>query len=249
VSAEFPGGLGSQALAAIEGINQTQPLQTLAGATGGVAAVDQTGYLLDRLRADLDTYYSLGYVPIHPPDGKKHRLAVRVRNHALSVRTREAYQARTGPEVTASRTLSALLLGEGGNPLAVVLAVEGESRNRKGQYEVVMLVKLPMAKVLLVPRGGAHEGRVRLFVGARDDQGRLSAMNEIVVPIRVTDEQLPAVASQDVGTRVTLLLRPGPHTLAVGVRDELANADSTVTTTYTPGLPVPAGAGSHHGGT
>src|SRR6185369_10349729 len=113
VSAESPGTPEwSPGLTALENINQTQPLQILAGATGGLAAVDKTGALLDRLRIDLDAYYSLGYVPTHPPDGKKHKLAVRLRDHALVARVREGYRARTGPEVTSSRTLSALLLGE-----------------------------------------------------------------------------------------------------------------------------------------
>jgi VWFA-related protein len=241
-SAEFAGdGLGSQAIGAIAAINETQPLQTLAGATGGLAAIDKTTQFLERLRADLETYYSLGYVPTHPPDGKKHRLAVKVRDRGLSVRSREAYQARTGPEVTSSRTLSALLLGEGGNPFGISLAVTGETRNRKGQYEVVLLVKLPMSKVLLVPRGGTHEGRVRVFVGARDTQGRLSAINEILVPIHVPEAQLASLEGKDVGTRVTLLMRSGPHTVAVGVRDEIANTDSTVTATYTAGQPAKPG--------
>jgi VWFA-related protein len=222
-------------LTALENINQTQPLQILAGATGGLAAVDKTTFLLDRLRADLDTYYSLGYVPTHPPDGKKHKLAVKVRNRDLVVRVREGYRARTGPEVTSSRTLSALLLGEGGNPFGVSLAIQGEKPSPKGQYAVSLLVKLPMAKLTLVPQGGVHEGRVRVYVGARDAEGRMSDINEVVLPFHVTEEQLPTVASQNVGTRVTLLLRPGRHTLAVGVRDELGNTDSTVTGVYTAG--------------
>jgi VWFA-related protein len=222
-------------LAATESINQTQPLQILAGATGGLAGIDKSGSFLDRLRADLDTYYSLGYVPSHPPDGQKHKLAVKTRDRALFVRVREGYRARTGPEITASRTLSSLLLGEGGNPFGVALAIEGERPQKKKQYEVSLLVTLPLAKLVLLPRGGAHEGRVRLFVGARDDEGRVSDINEIVLPVRIPDDKFGTAAAQNVGTRVTLLLRPGRHTLAVGVRDELGHTDSTVTGIYTAG--------------
>jgi len=170
-----------------------------------------------------------------------------VRNRALTVRVREGYRARTGPEVTASRTLSALLLGEEVNPLGVTLAIEAE-RPRKKQYEVSLLVKLPLAKLVLLPRGGAQEGRVRIFVGARDDLGRISDINEIVVPIRIPDDQLATAASQSVGTRVALLLRPGRHTLAVGVRDEQGHTESTVTGIYTAGrLTKATSAGSTSG--
>jgi VWFA-related protein len=249
--ADNPGNnLLAPGLAATESLDQTQPLQTLAGATGGLAAIEQPRFLLDRLRTDLDSYYSLGYVPGHPPDGQKHRLAVTLRDRTLSARVREGYRARTGPEVTGSRTLSALLLGEGGNPFGVSLAIEGERPHGKGQFEVSLLVRLPMAKLTLVPQAGNHEGQVRIFVGARDTEGRMSDINEIVLPIRIADDKLRSVESQNVGTRVTLLLRPGRHTLAVGVRDELANTDSTVTGLYTAGrLTRDAAHAAHSGGT
>jgi VWFA-related protein len=248
-SAEFAGDSSwTPEVARSEDWNQTQPLAILSQGTGGLSAVGAPGRFFDRLRDDLGSYYSLGYVPPHRKDGKKHRLAIKVRDRSLAVRTREAYRAPTGAEATASRTLSALLLGEEVNPFDVALAVEGERKDKKGQYEVSLLVKLPMSKVVLVPRGDAHEGRMRIYVGAKDTQGRVSDLSEIAVPIKVPNDQLLTALGQSFGTRVTLLLRPGEHRLAVGVRDELGNADSTVTGTYTAGslsaTAAPSAAGS-----
>src|SRR5262249_41912670 len=207
--------------------------------TGGLAAVDAPKSLLERLRGDVDAYYSLGYVPDHRKDGKKHQLAVRLRDKSLekslSVRSRESFRERTGVETTSARTLSALLLGEEVNPFEVSLSVEGETRDKKGQCLVTLLVKLPMGKLVLLPHGDAHEGRMRIFVGAKDTEGRVSAINEVAVPIRVPNSQILTVLGQNAATRVPLLLRPGEHRLAVWVRDELGNADSTVTSTYTAG--------------
>ncbi|HEV7517484.1 MAG TPA: VWA domain-containing protein [Thermoanaerobaculia bacterium] len=235
-SAEYAGDPNwSQDLAATAAINQTQPLQSLAAGTGGLAAIDTPKSLLDRLRGDLDAYYSLGYVPDHRKDGQKHKLTVKLHDRNLVVRSRESYRERTGLETTANRTLSALLLGEEVNPFEVSFAVEGESRDKKGQYQVTLLVKLPMAKLVLLPHGDAHEGRLRIFVGARDNEGRVSPINEIAVPIRVPNNQILTVMSQNAATRITLLLRPGEHRLAIGVRDELGNTDSTVTSNYTAG--------------
>ncbi len=225
----------SQDLAAVAAVNQTQPLQSLAAGTGGLAAVDSPKNLLERVRGDLDAYYSLGYVPTHRKDGKKHKLAVKVSDRSLVVRARESYRERTGLETTANRTLSALLLGEEVNPFEVSFAVEGESKDKKGQYQVTLLVKLPMAKLVLLPHGDAHEGRLRIFVGARDTEGRVSDINEIAIPIRVPNDQILTVMGQNAATRITLLLRRGEHRLAIGVRDELGNTDSTVTSNYTAG--------------
>ncbi|HTQ79408.1 MAG TPA: VWA domain-containing protein, partial [Thermoanaerobaculia bacterium] len=236
----------TQDLAATESRNLLLPLQALAAGTGGLAAADTPVSFLESLRGDLDSYYSLGYTPAFRKDGKKHRLSVRLADRNLRARTRESYRERTGLEVTANHTFSALLLGEEVNPFGVSLAVEGESKDKKGQYQVTVLVKLPMEKLVLLPRGGAHEGRVRLFVGARDGEGRTSQVNEIALPIRVANSELQTVLGQSVGTRVTLLLRPGEHTLAVGVRDELGNTDSTVTSQYVAGSLTAAAAAASH---
>jgi VWFA-related protein len=225
----------SQDQAAVAAVNQTQPLQGLAAGTGGLAAVDTPQNLFDRMRGDLDAYYSLGYVPVHRKDGKKHQLAVKLHDRNLVVRARESYRERTGLQTTATRTLSALLLGEDVNPFDVSFAVEGESKDKKGKYQVTLLVKLPMAKLVLLPHGDAHEGRLRVFVGARDNEGRVSDINEIAVPIRVPNDQILTVMGQNAATRITLLLREGEHRLAIGVRDELGNTDSTVTSNYTAG--------------
>ncbi|MEA2692590.1 MAG: hypothetical protein QOJ16_1977 [Acidobacteriota bacterium] len=236
-------------LAVTAAINETQPLQDLAAGTGGLAAVNAPKSLLERLRGDLDAYYSLGYVPNGRKDGKKHKLAVKLHDRNLVVRARESYRERTGLETTSGRTLSALLLGEERNPFEVSFSVEGETRDKKGQYQVTLLVKLPMAKLVLLPHGDAHEGRLRIFVGARDSEGRVSDINEIAVPIRVPNSQLLTVTGQSAATRITLLLRPGEHRLAIGVRDELGNTDSTVTSTYTAGGSTQASAAGHPGGT
>ena len=220
---------------AAEGLNRSQPLQNLAAGTGGLSAVNSLGPLLDRMRGDLEAYYSLGYVPAHRRDGKNHPLEVKVRDRALTVRTRAAYRERTAAESTAGRTLSALLLGEATNPFNpfnIAVSIEGESKDPQGQYQVTLEVKLPMAKLVLVPRGDAHEGQMRIFVGARDTEGRVSEIQEVTVPIKVPNDQVLAVMSQNLATRVSLLLRPGEHRLAVGVRDELGNADSITTRTY-----------------
>jgi hypothetical protein len=231
-----------------EGLSRTQPLQALAVGTGGIAAVNSPGPLLERMGGDLDAYYSLGYLPAHRKDGKNHRLEVKVRDAAYTVRARAAYRERTGTESTAGRTLSALLLGEAVNPFAVSLTVEEESRDPKGQYQVTLLVKLPMAKLVLLPRGDAHEGEMRIFVGAKDSEGRVSEIHEVTVPIKVPNDQVLSVMSQSLATHVSLLLRPGEHQLAVGVRDELGNTDSIATSTYTAGSRgAGAGAGSPPG--
>ena len=50
--------------------------------------------------------------------------------------------------------------------------------------------------------------------------------------MRVPQAQLAAAQGQSVAYRTTLVLRPGWHTVVVGVRDEYGNVNSTLTFLY-----------------
>lgn len=95
--------------------------------------------------------------------------------------------------------------------------------------------EVPLSRLVLVPGESVHEGRVTLFLGAQDSQGRLSPIQEIRVPIQVPVGDSGALA-QTAAYKATLELRPEAHRIAVSIRDELGNTDSAVVTDYTPGV-------------
>jgi hypothetical protein len=140
------------------------------------------------------------------------------------------------------RTLAALLLdagpnpgsNPGQNPLDVALEIGRETKNAKGQLEVEVLVKFPLARLVLVPQGGVHEGKVSVWVSARDLRGRLAPVQEIAVPIRIPNDQLLTALGQTAAYKMPLVLRPEEHRIAVAVRDEIGNVDSTVTAAFKP---------------
>lgn len=71
-------------------------LQLLADETGG-AFVDSTNNLLpgvDRIIADLGTYYLLAFTIPQPPDGKYHRLEVKCRQRGYRLLARRGYVAK-----------------------------------------------------------------------------------------------------------------------------------------------------------
>jgi VWFA-related protein len=237
VSAEYGGSdMMDSNMEAMDRTTMQASLLMIAGGTGGLASVDAAATpMLDRMRQDFETYYSLGYVPQKGRDGSKRKVEVKVRDRALAVRHREAHRERTMPERMTSRAMSALLLGEEDNPLEVTLEFGKEKKNDKGQYELEVLVKFPLANLVLLPQDKFHEGKLLLFIGARDSHGRSSPIQQIAVPIRVPNDQLLTALGQVGAYRMTMLLRPEPHTVAVAVRDELGNADSTAKADYIPG--------------
>lgn len=238
LSAEFGSNSSfGRDLAALEQMNISQSLELLAGGTGGIAGINlfNPGNMLDRMHQDFDSYYSLGYVPTPRRDGKNRKIEIRVRGrNDLIVRHREGRRDQTNKERLTDRTLAALLLDPGANPLEVAVDFVDEKKE-KDHYKVEVLVKFPLGKLVLLPKERFHEGRVTVFVGARDERGRLSPIQEIDVPIRVPNDQLLTALGQTAAYKATLLLRPQGHTVAVSVRDELGNVDSSLATSYTPG--------------
>jgi hypothetical protein len=187
------------------------------------------------MREDFDSYYSLGYVPQRRRDGKNRKIEVRVRDRQdLQVRSRTGRRDQTNTERMTARTLAALMLDPGGNTLELAADFVGETK-QKDEYLVDVLVKFPLAKLVLLPRERFHEGKVKLFIGARDSRGRMSPIQEIDVPIRVPNDQLLTALGQTAAYKATLRLRGDAHTVAVSIRDELGNADSAIAVPYTPG--------------
>lgn len=229
--------LYSSDLAANERFNAMAPLVDMAGATGGFATTDANtpGPLVQQALRDFSTYYSLGYLSPSREPGKSHRIEVKVKRPGLKVRHRENYVARSGTERTRDRTRAALLLGETRNPLEVGLDFGAESRDKDGNVLVDVTVRFPLSKLVLLPAESFHEGRAWVFLGTRDSQGRSSDVTQIVVPIRVPNDQLMTALGQSAGYRTQLLMRPEPHQVVVGVRDDLGNNDSTLIADFTPG--------------
>ena len=216
-----------EGLDSLEKSNFRGSLQIMADATGGQATLSTSaiGSALQRLKKDLDTYYSLGFVA--QDDNKNHKISVRLKNSDYKIRHRESYRNLTADEQMTSRTRSALLFETEENPLQVVVGFGDEEKDEKGRVLVPVMVKFPLANVLLLPQEQFHEGKVSIYVAARDTKGGTSPVQKMPAPIRIPNDKLLTALGQVAGFRVTLMMKPGEHSVVVGVRDELANVDST----------------------
>ena len=238
--------------------NLRRTLEAVVGPTGGLAGVDlnRPAALLDRIRADFSSYYSLGFAPpplaAARPSGaaaeeppRPHRLEVKVKGRrGLVARYPQTFVPRSRDELLAGRTRAALLLdpaapaAEADNPLGVHVGFERDELSAYGRREVTLLVTLPLANVSLTlpPSGGAvRQGRVEIFLTARDSTGHDLPMRRISIPLRVPEAELPAAERKSFGYRVKLELPPGASTLALGVRDAVGGAESTIAARYVAG--------------
>lgn len=210
--------------------NLQTPLQMLAEKTGGVAVINANIVTpqLEKIATDFNSYYSLGYTPTHHGDGRYHRIEVKVKRKGLQVRHREGYRDKNTESRMSDGTLAALRFPFENNPLDIKLEMGDPQRRSDGFYLQPVLVKIPIGKLVLVPRGATHEGRVRLFIAAVDGEGNTSEVQQVPLPISIPAAELSTATGKDYVYQVSLLMRGGDQKVAVGVRDDVAAEDSFV---------------------
>jgi len=217
--------------------NLQAPLQLLAEETGGRAIINTNDVGLDlrKISQGFDNYYSLGYSPGHSGDGRYHRIAVALKEkqRGIVLRHRTGYRDKSLQIRMSDSTTASLVHNLANNPLAVELQVgrqvEAEKRN---QFEVPVLVQIPLGKVTLVPYENFYVGRLQLFFGAMDEEGDMSDVSEVPLHIRIASADVERARTQSYSYSAKLQMRGGGHRLAVGVRDEIAAVESFVTRSF-----------------
>ncbi len=245
VSAEFGGaatatgaGAYSQNVVALESQSLESSLLRLAEKTGGIAFTRTTNIsgLLERMVHDFDSFYSLGYSPPHAADDEFHEIEVKVKRPGLKVRHFEGYREKDPMANLQDLTLSALHYDLEDNQLEVRLEA-GEQVHGKGERYVVSLqVKIPFQKLLLVPQEEFHSAQVSLFVIVREEKsGNVSPFRRIDLPVKIPNAQILQALTQAAAYPLQLEMKRGRQRISIGVRDHLANVDSTINLDLTVG--------------
>ncbi|HEX6861765.1 MAG TPA: hypothetical protein VF414_03060, partial [Thermoanaerobaculia bacterium] len=182
---------------------------------------------LARIASDLRSYYSLGYSPVHKKDGQTHQLKVKVKREGVQVHHRTTYRDSSREEVLASRVQTVLLHGFVDNPMEARLDFVSSEPERKGRHLVTLRLRIPFSKLVLLSQQGVWGGKLTLWVGTRDTEGRMAPVRSVEVPIRVPAPSgtgaLSGAFAYDI--RMTMAGK-GEQTVAVGIRDDLGQTAS-----------------------
>jgi VWFA-related protein len=207
-----------------------ESLRLLAEATGGSAVVSLEGIerLAERLETDLHGGYSLGYALPHPADGAWHSIKIQVRRPGARIQAPDGYRARTPDQRTQDRAATALLLGLAENPLDLGVDLGTGTRERDGSYTVPVTLKIPLARLMLLPKGSEHEGHLSIFLLTQSADGSLSSGGKMETPVRIANAKMIEAMGQTGVFQANLRVRPGSHRVAVAVRDDVAAVESAV---------------------
>jgi VWFA-related protein len=231
-------------ISSIDTHNLQAPLRYVADATGGMAIINRNKVLpaLDQVATDFETYYSLGYQAPEAGRGRYHKIEVELRGNrrGLTVRHREGYRDKTVEARMTDGTMTALRFEIARNPIAARLEFGPATPKDGRHFTVPVEVRIPIGNLVLIPRAESHEARLRLFIAARDAEGDSSPVQQVTLPVSIPSREIERARGEDWVYRVELLMRGGPHLVAVGIRDELASSESFVTRSLTVGGAAPA---------
>jgi VWFA-related protein len=207
-----------------------ESLRLLSEGTGGQAVpnLEAIDRIAARFESDVRLYYSLGYPSSHPGDGAWHTVEVRLRQPRVRVRSAAGYRAKTADQRSQERAAAALLFGLAENPLDAQVDLGPAKREKDGVYSVPVNVRIPLARLMLLPRGMEHEGKLALFFLSRDRDGALSPARKTETSIRIPNADMVTAMTRAGAYQVNLQLPPGEHRLAVAVRDDLAAVESAL---------------------
>jgi VWFA-related protein len=206
--------------------------EQLARMTGGAAApVSQMPALLDTLRRDLDSYYALGFRPSIDQRGDR-PVAVRVKNRAYTVRSRQSYASMTSDDQMRDRAIANLYTPALVSDWKLQLRTGKPKRVKKGEYSVTIEIVAPPS-VTLLPRDGKLAGGFVVYLVVGNAQGALSATFHQANGIEITPAEEAAFRRTPLTFGANLTIREGENLISVGVVDQTGGAMGFARTSVT----------------
>jgi VWFA-related protein len=174
-------------------------LEMLAENTGGSSVRDTNDLAggVERIAEESSVYYLLGYQPDSTPDGRWHKLEVRIARPGVKVRARHGYQAAAPPRVVApspskstgetererknpKRPLDpAVMMGGSDDAIRLRLAPYVLDPDEAGHINVLVVLEVDTSRVTLHAQGTRRMGALDLsVVGMARDVGTVFPVDE-----------------------------------------------------------------------
>jgi VWFA-related protein len=209
--------------------NYTDSLVYMADATGGFAVVntnDVTGGM-ERISNDLYNYYSLGYTVNSINEDRVHRIEVEIKGgEDYDLRFRRRFVEKSDRSRIQDRVFTSLVVDFDDNPMGLELSAAAPIAGSETQWLVPIHLSIDLSKIALLNLGDDLVGRVVVFVGARDDEGRNTEVQQQEHEISMPKAEYLAAGRERFGIDFRLLLEEGRHRVSVGVMDPITRQDS-----------------------
>jgi len=208
-------------------MNTTDSMQMMAEMTGGVASIQTNNYTLafDRIRKDLDSYYSLGYRGGTERVDRQRTLQVRTKNRAYQVRSRQTFVEKSTFTEMNDRVIANLLYRTKTNELNVLLKTNQPIPTEdEDLLRVPVDVEIPMDSLTFLPQGDIDfVGGFDVYVVVANKDGDMSDVQRRSHQIRVPRSEMATTKGKFYTYTLDLLMEKGMDKVSVGVVDNISN--------------------------
>ncbi|HEV8268495.1 MAG TPA: VWA domain-containing protein, partial [Thermoanaerobaculia bacterium] len=208
--------------------NLQSMLSLMSEETGGKAILNKNDVTvaLKEIEKDTSSYYSLGYRSLRSGADRPHKVDVKVLKKGLTARARRSYLEKSPETRVQEAVVSALYFARDDNPLGIGIEVGTPTPADHGNYVVPITIRVPYARIAMIPDGPKARGRLVFYFMVVDSVGKESDLSRLPLPIEMSTRQLDQASKQDFKYDVKLLMIPGGQKLSLAVRDEITNSSS-----------------------
>ncbi|MCD4748638.1 MAG: VWA domain-containing protein [Thermoanaerobaculales bacterium] len=203
--------------------NHLVPLRGLTKKTGGLAVINEDDFDagFNRIKADLMTYYSIGYDIETSGKDKVHSIDVTLDDDAgHELRFRRAFIEKSLKSKIQERVNASLFFAIDDNPMGLVVTPGAQKPATTDRWMKPFTISIPIHSLALVADGDDYVGKAIVFVATRDFEGRSTDIqrrnHEFTVPVSDYEKRRDEHFFVD----LNLLLKKGRHQMVVGVFDE-----------------------------
>jgi VWFA-related protein len=209
--------------AAVAAAIEIDGMQVLAAATGGQAWIGmKPAMAFDKLRADLDNYYSIGYQARTSGDAER-AIEVKSKRPGVRVRTKQNIVFRTAESEMAERVTSNLQSAQL-NDLGITLEVGGDITTEGDKRHVPLHVLIPARNITVAAEGDVLTGGFSVYICSAGGKSEPSD-----VTLRSHEIKWPPSAIEQLGDRnmtfaLEVVLEKGRDLISIGVLDHRSQA-------------------------
>lgn len=204
--------------------NEMEALSFVAEKTGGVAAAGPGAVpkFIDRVAADLDSWYSLGY-PSPAGDGRAASVEVRVKGRKLNVRVRDTLLEKTLEDQMKDRVLAHLFQPDPKAKIPIDVTASLASAKKSDGFRIKVDIKVPIGRLVLLPTQKGVAGAFSVFVASVGPKGDFSDVTRKSQPFEIPAAEVETATAGHY-TYTLEIATSGPDArICVGVWDEKGN--------------------------
>jgi VWFA-related protein len=205
--------------------NSTESMQLMADMTGGLSSIQTSNYAeaFNKIRRDLDSYYSLGYRAGTERVDRQRTIEVKVKNRNYIVRNRQTFVEKSTFAEMNDRVIANLLYRSKANDLNILVHT-GRAQPQEDLFRVPVEIQIPMDSLTLLPQGeDLFSGGFDVYIVVGNKDGDMSDVARKSQPLHVPRAEMEKAKGKYYTYSLELLMEPGVNHLSVGVIDNVSN--------------------------